>query len=250
MVVMLELYLTYWLRVSLVWLIHHPRLSVEQPPRKTAVELVLPEATAHLHGRALLESLLESWPRVFSYVISFTVIAIFWAANNQFYQHVRRLDGRLLWLAILKLGCIAFIPFPTAVLGEHIDDLVAQQFYFGSLLLTGLASAAFCWYASSGRRLVGPDLNPRVIRHYRLLIGVIVPASLILLMALTAVGIGRLVNPVVVIYLVAIGYIVLGVYEWREPPETKREAVEEVTPESASAEERRQEASPGTRMAE
>ena len=110
MVVMLELYLTYWLRVSLVWLIRHPRLSVEQPTQKTAVELVLPEATAHFHGRALLESLLESWPRVFSYVTSFTVIAIFWAANNKFYQHVRRLDGRLLWLAILKLGCIAFIP--------------------------------------------------------------------------------------------------------------------------------------------
>lgn len=184
-----------------------------------AVELGLPEAAADLHGRALLESLLESWPKVFGFLASFTVIAIFWVANAHFYQQVWRLDGKLLWFAMLKLGCVAFVPFPTAVLGEHVSDPVAQPFYFASLLMAGSASAAVCWYATSGGRLMAPGLAPHVIRHYRLLIGAVVPASFLLLMALTAVGIGRLVNPVVLAYLVTLGYVLVVAYEWWEPRE-------------------------------
>src|SRR5215207_1237425 len=71
-----------------------------------AVELVLPEAAADLHGGALLDSLLDAWSRVLAFLTSFV--------------------------------CIAFLPFPTSVIGEHVSHPVAQQFYFGSLLLTGL----------------------------------------------------------------------------------------------------------------
>jgi uncharacterized membrane protein len=48
-----------------------------------AVELVLPESAADLHGGALLDSLLESWPRVLAFLISFTVIANFWVGHNR-----------------------------------------------------------------------------------------------------------------------------------------------------------------------
>jgi hypothetical protein len=47
-----------------------------------AVELILPEASAELHGRELLRSLLESWPRVLAFLTSFSFIANFWAAHN------------------------------------------------------------------------------------------------------------------------------------------------------------------------
>ena len=65
----------------------------------------------------LLESLLESWPKVLAFLTSFTVIANFWVGHNVLFQHVRRLDGGLMWLALLQLLCIAFIPFPTSVIG-------------------------------------------------------------------------------------------------------------------------------------
>src|ERR671916_108194 len=138
-----------------------------------AVELVLPEAAADLHGRELLGSLLESWPRV-----------------------------------------LAFLTFPTSVIGEHVSDTVAQQFYLASLLVTGLVMWAMWWYMSSGRRLVDPDLSAREVRRHHL-ISAGVPASFVLLMALVAVGVGRLVNPLLLAYLFALGYVALGVYEGR-----------------------------------
>jgi uncharacterized membrane protein len=181
-----------------------------------AVELVLPEATAHLHGRDLLDSLLEIWPRVLAFLTSFLFIANFWAGHNIIFNLVRRFDGGLMWLALLQLLCIAFLPFPTSVVGEHVSDPVALQFYFGSLLVTGLVMWALWWYMSSGRRLVDPDLSPRVIRRHHL-ISSGVPASVLLLMVWVAVGAGRFINPLVLAYLVAFGYVVLGVLEQREP---------------------------------
>src|ERR687893_1692671 len=152
-----------------------------------AVELVLPEASADLHGRELLGSLLESWPRVLAFLTSFLFIANFWVGHNMLFHQVRRFDGGLMWLVLAQLLCVAFLPFPASVLGEHVSDPVAQQFYLGSLLVTGLAMWALWWYMSSGRRLVGPDLSLQGIRRHHL-ISAGVPASMMLLMILVALG--------------------------------------------------------------
>jgi len=124
------------------------------------VDLILPEAAADLHGGALLQSFLENWPRLLAFLTSFTVIANFWVGHLVLFQHVRRFDGGLMWLALLQLLCIAFIPFPTSVIGEHVGDPVAQQFYFGTILVTGLVMVALWRYMNSGRPLVHPDLSP------------------------------------------------------------------------------------------
>ena len=181
-----------------------------------AVELVLPEAAADLHGRELLETLLESWPRVLAFATSFLFIANFWVGHNMQFHMVRRFDGGLTWLALAQLSCVAFLPFPTSVVGEHVSDPVAQQFYLGSLLVTSLAMWASWWYMSSGHRLVDPELSPRVIRRLHL-ISAGVPAFFVVLMALVAVGVGRFVNPLMLAYLFAFGGVVLGVVEGGEP---------------------------------
>src|SRR5829696_4889737 len=180
-----------------------------------AVELVLPDAAADLHGRDLLDSLLESWPRVLAFLTSFVFIANFWAGHNVLFYRVRRFDGGLMWLALLQLLCVAFILFPTSVIGSHISDPVAQQFYFTTLLVTGLVMAALWWYITSRRRLLEPDLSPRFVRRTHL-ISAILPMSVLILIALVALGIGRLINPLLLFALATVCFIVLGILEWRE----------------------------------
>jgi uncharacterized membrane protein len=180
-----------------------------------AIELVLPESSADLHDRELLKSLLESWPKVLAFLTSFTVIANFWVGHNVLFQHVRRFDGGMMWLALLQLLCVAFIPFPTSVIGGHISDPVAQQFYFSTLLVTGLVMAALWWYITSRRQLLDPDLSPRFIRRTHA-ISMILPMILLVLMVLVAVGIGRLINPLLLFALATLCFIVLGILEWRE----------------------------------
>jgi uncharacterized membrane protein len=133
--------------------------------------------------------------------------------RNVLFQHVRRFDGGMMWLALLQLLCVAFIPFPTSVIGSHISDPVAQQFYFSTLLVTGLVMAALWWYIASRRRLLEPDLSPRFVRRAHL-ISTILPMTVLILMGLVAVGIGRLINPLFA--FATVSFIVLGILEWRE----------------------------------
>ena len=188
-----------------------------------AVELVLPKSAVDLYGDRLLESLLESWPKVLAFLTSFTVIANFWVGHNVLFQHVRRVDGGLMWLALLQLLCVAFIPFPTSVIGGHISDPVAQQFYFATLLVTGLVMAALWWYMTSRRRLLEQDLSPRFVRRTHV-ISAILPMTLLVLMVLVAVGIGRLINPLLLFALATLCFIVLGVLEWRDEGDEPEEA--------------------------
>jgi len=187
-----------------------------------AIELVLPAGSEHLHGEALLRSILDSWPKVLAFLTSFTLIAIFWHGGHRAFHYLRRYDGTLDWLSLLQLLCIAFLPFPTAIVGEHVSDPLAQVFYFAAILVTGLATMALWWYASSGHRLVDPGLHPGVIRrfHMTLLVGPV--AGSIALMALVGVGIGRLINPLLLQYLFLVGYILLGVFEGWEPRSEER----------------------------
>jgi uncharacterized membrane protein len=127
-----------------------------------AIELVLPAGSEHLHGEALLRSILDTWPKVLGFLTSFSLIGLFWHGNHRAFHYLRRFDSRLAHLMLLQLLCVAFIPFPTAVVGEHVSDPVAQVFYFASIIVTGLATMALWWYASSGHRLVDPELHPSV----------------------------------------------------------------------------------------
>ena len=78
------------------------------------VELSIPAATEDVG-----DALLDRWPQMLSFVLSFLVIGIFWMAHHRIFRYVANLDQRLIWLNLLFLMCVAFLPFPTAVLGDH-----------------------------------------------------------------------------------------------------------------------------------
>ena len=204
-----------------------------------AIELTLPEAAADFHGEALLSALLEAWPKLLSYVTSFTMIAVFWQAHHRLFLQVRRFDGVLLWLVFLQLASIAFLPFPTAVVGAHVGDTVAEEFYYGSLLLTSLDWAALRWYATAGYRLVSLELSPHDLRRY-LRISLVAPVTLLILMGLIPAGLGQLIEPLLLGYLLALFYVVFSMLDWRPSRPTASKATEKARLESARTEERQE----------
>jgi uncharacterized membrane protein len=74
-------------------------------------------------------------------------------------------DG-LLWLNLLFLFCIVFLPFPTALLGRYSGTPIAVIFYAASLAATGLVWTGLLWYVV-GRRLVHAAIDPRLRRYWR-----------------------------------------------------------------------------------
>ena len=85
-----------------------------------AIELALPESAQHLRRYDLLRALLATWPHVFAYVQSFSILALFWLVNHRLHRVLWRVDQPYLLLHLLFLLFIAFQPYPTSVLGAGL----------------------------------------------------------------------------------------------------------------------------------
>ena len=66
--------------------------------------------------------LVHAWPHYFAYVVSFITIGIMWMNHHTMLAHVFRVDRPLLVLNLLLLMGIVAIPFPTALVAEHLRD--------------------------------------------------------------------------------------------------------------------------------
>jgi uncharacterized membrane protein len=113
----------------------------------------------------LSRALGDLWPQFLSFALSFVVIGLFWVGHHRLFRYIVRFDDRLLWLNLALLLCIAFLPFPTALVGEHEGNRVAVVFYACSMAVTGAASASVWRYASHRRRLLEHTVDERQIRY-------------------------------------------------------------------------------------
>jgi uncharacterized membrane protein len=80
----------------------------------------------------------ESSSQLTTFVISFVVIFAFWGAHGTLYSRLRK-NGQenVRWLGLLNLGwllVIAFLPFPTALIGRDITTTTAP-IYLGTLFV-------------------------------------------------------------------------------------------------------------------
>ena len=128
------------------------------------LEIAVPPATGDAD---LSKALLGLWPRYLAYILSFVVIARFWVTHHLAFRLIARYDAALVWLNLLLLMFVAFLPFPTAVLGEHNGSPPAAVLYGAAVALTGAASAGYWWYASGRGRLLRPDVGHARVRALR-----------------------------------------------------------------------------------
>ena len=109
-------------------------------------------------------TLLALWPKFFSYLISFVVLGVFWVAQHGYAHFLKRTDRWLLWINLLFLMVIVCVPFSTDLLGDYPMQKVAVMIYGGNIMALGLTLYLQWWYATSGHRLVGRDLEPEMVR--------------------------------------------------------------------------------------
>lgn len=129
-----------------------------------ALDIRLPGEAGPLTNSELAAALLQITPKYLGYVISFLVIGSFWVAHHRKFSFVQRTDQALLWLNLLMLMFVAFIPFPTAVLSAS-GNRAATIFYALTMVVVGLLAAAEWAYATRNNRLVSPDLDAATARR-------------------------------------------------------------------------------------
>lgn len=147
--------------------------------------LIIEIGVPHVTGDVKLEDeLWRQWPKYGAYVLSFVMIGIYWANHNSFFRLFARSDHTFLMLNVLFLMAIAFVPFPTAVLGDYLRDdserKTAVVFYGLGMVLPATTWLAV-WLYGVARGLLRTDLHPRYVRLLTLQYGA---SSLIYLIAM------------------------------------------------------------------
>ena len=86
----------------------------------------------------LADDLNETGAQVISFFISFAVIGRYWVAHHQMFSLLRAFDRGMIGINLLYLAFVAFLPFPTALLGTYFDNPLAVAIYaFVVALISG-----------------------------------------------------------------------------------------------------------------
>jgi uncharacterized membrane protein len=93
------------------------------------VDLTVPviEDTDNVHD--LANALGDETSTYVSFFISFAVIGRYWMAHHAFFSTLARIDRTMIWLNLVYLMFIAFLPFPTALLGRYFENPLSIAIY-------------------------------------------------------------------------------------------------------------------------
>ena len=131
-----------------------------------ATLLILDVRTAGLPP--LGHQLVHIWPSYVGYATSFTTIGIIWVNHHTVIDQISHVDRRFLFINLFFLMVVAFIPFPTQLVAEHIRDGGADArdaalAYGITCTLMGVAFGLLWRYAIAGARLLRQDADRRTV---------------------------------------------------------------------------------------
>src|SRR6266571_5848164 len=93
------------------------------------LELKVPALQDHGSVRELAQQLLALLPKFLSWLISFIIVCKFWLNHHHLLTFARHATYGMIWLNAILLMGQSFIPFPTAMMGEHPTNPLAVSIF-------------------------------------------------------------------------------------------------------------------------
>lgn len=133
-----------------------------------AITLLVLEIHIPATGEDLIDGLLAQWPSFAAYVTSFLGIGVMWVSHHQMFASIQRTTPSFLFLNVLFLLPVAFIPYPTAVVAQHIlepDSRTVAVLLYGAVSTVVAVMFNVLWaYAIRGNLIVGGRAGEAVAR--------------------------------------------------------------------------------------
>ncbi len=127
-----------------------------------ALEIRIPELENHAElGQAIINLL----PQIFVFVLAFMQVGILWLAHQRMFRNIVRTDSTFMWISLIYLMLIAFLPVPSGTLARYGSEFPAVEFFAITLVLVGVVELIMWQYASSNRRLLHSDVTDLQIKE-------------------------------------------------------------------------------------
>jgi uncharacterized membrane protein len=129
------------------------------------LDIHLEDVGTKTNSAGMIHAIIALAPHFSIYVISFLICTVAWISHHEFMHDLEYVDPGLLWLNSLYLMWIAFLPFPTGLLGNHPDQPVAVAVYGSVCSVTCLSFSAMLWYAAFPGRLMKKAMSDTKVRR-------------------------------------------------------------------------------------
>jgi uncharacterized membrane protein len=129
-----------------------------------AVTLLILEVRVDRSG-SLAHDLVAAWPSYLAYVISFLTIGIIWVNHHTVFGQIGRVDRTFLFVNVLFLMAVAFIPFPTSLIAEHLgeEEATPAAFTYGLTLTVTAVCFSALWFYAVRAKLLRSDADPATV---------------------------------------------------------------------------------------
>lgn len=112
------------------------------------LELHVPEVPEHASFAQYAAAMAPLWPKIAGFILTFVTIAIHWVSHHYFFRHITKATIGMVWLNMFFLLWLCFLPFPTAMLGDHPTDQFPIVLYAANSLLLALTFFAMRKHAN------------------------------------------------------------------------------------------------------
>jgi uncharacterized membrane protein len=90
------------------------------------------------NDRSLWLALIELWPRLLTYFMSFLTLGVYWVAQQTQLAYFTRSDRDLTWIHLGFLLFVSIMPFSTGLLAEYTELRIALFVYWLNIFLLGM----------------------------------------------------------------------------------------------------------------
>ncbi|MBS1598371.1 MAG: DUF1211 domain-containing protein [Bacteroidetes bacterium] len=123
------------------------------------LEIKVPEIENHLSKKELIRALIGLLPKVLSWIVSFLIVCVIWVNHHRIFEQIKIVTHALFWLnANLLLWC-SFIPFPTAAMGDYINNPVSLCTFGIILSLMALSFSLIRFNAIKNKFVLNDDVD-------------------------------------------------------------------------------------------
>lgn len=143
--------------------------------------------------KTALEFVQEEHSQLFSFGLSFLIIAVFWMNHHRVFDRVEKVSNALVWLQVGWMLTIVWLPVSTAMLGSLDNDGMQKLLYIGALLASSLLMLATRLYLRRHPELHG--IAPESLRRgiiAELVMSVLFTVSLVISVLVPAIGYGAM----------------------------------------------------------
>lgn len=128
-----------------------------------AITIDLPKKGEQLSQEGLHTFLLQQFEEIFSYLISFLLLAVFWMIHHQQFHFIEHTDRKHVWINMVIFMCITLVPFSTSLAGDFSTDWMAQIYFNVNMFIISCLFYFHWIYATSNKHLVAEHLNDKII---------------------------------------------------------------------------------------